>query len=251
MILLDFLSINFWVLVGLLALMAFLYASVGHGGASGYLAVLAIFGLAPALMKQTSLVLNLGVSLLTFIQFYRKGYFKFSLFWPFAMASIPMSYLGAQFTLSDQNYKRILGACLIVAIVRMLANFNSTGTLPKFKFNVIFGLIVGALIGLISGMIGIGGGILLSPILLLFRWTNLKEAAAISALFIFVNSLAGLLGLKSWIPFTDLSIYFWIGGSLIAGFLGARWGAFFASNQFVKYVLAGVLMIASLKLWFV
>ncbi len=238
---------EFWTLLILLGGMAFLYASVGHGGASGYLAVLAIFAVAPAVMKQTALVLNLGVSLLAFYQFYRQKYFRFELFWPFALTSVPMSYLGAQFVLSDANYKRILGICLVIAIVRMLATFKS----DEQRFvSLPLALIFGAVIGLFSGMIGIGGGILLSPILLLMRWATLKEAAAISALFIFVNSVAGLLGLKNGIH-VDQTLVFWITSALVGGMFGARWGAQIASNKAVKWVLALVLLIASAKLWFV
>lgn len=227
--------------------MAFFYASVGHGGASGYLAVLAIFAVAPAVMKQTALVLNLGVSLLAFYQFYRQKYFRFELFWPFALTSVPMSYLGAQFVLSDANYKRILGICLVIAIVRMLATFKSN---EQRSVSLPLALIFGAVIGLFSGMIGIGGGILLSPILLLMRWASLKEAAAISALFIFVNSVAGLFGLKNGIH-VDQTLVFWIISALVGGMFGARWGAQIASNKAVKWVLALVLLIASVKLWFV
>ncbi len=238
---------EFWTLLILLGGMAFLYASVGHGGASGYLAVLAIFAVAPAVMKQTALVLNLGVSLLAFYQFYRQKYFRFELFWPFALTSVPMSYLGAQFVLSDANYKRILGICLVIAIVRMLATFKS----DEQRFvSLPLALIFGAVIGLFSGMIGIGGGILLSPILLLMRWASLKEAAAISALFIFVNSVAGLFGLKNGIH-VDQTLVFWITSALVGGMFGARWGAQIASNKAVKWVLALVLLIASVKLWFV
>ncbi|MEY4273512.1 MAG: hypothetical protein RL638_460 [Bacteroidota bacterium] len=227
--------------------MAFLYASVGHGGASGYLAVLAIFAVAPEVMKQTALVLNLGVSLLAFYQFYRQKYFRFELFWPFALTSVPMSYLGAQFVLSDANYKRILGICLVIAIVRMLATFKSD---EQRSVSLPLALIFGAVIGLFSGMIGIGGGILLSPILLFMRWASLKEAAAISALFIFVNSVAGLFGLKNGIH-VDQTLVFWITSALVGGMFGARWGAKIASNKAVKWVLALVLLIASVKLWFV
>ncbi len=238
---------EFWTLLILLGGMAFLYASVGHGGASGYLAVLAIFAVAPSVMKQTALVLNLGVSLLAFYQFYRQKYFRFELFWPFALTSVPMSYLGAQFVLSDANYKRILGVCLVIAIVRMLATFKSD---EQRAVSLPLALIFGAVIGLFSGMIGIGGGILLSPILLLMRWASLKEAAATSALFIFVNSVAGLFGLKNGIQ-VDQTLIFWIISALLGGMFGARWGAQIASNKSVKWVLALVLLIASVKLWFV
>ncbi len=115
----------------------------------------------------------------------------------------------------------------------------------------VIGVFTGAAIGLLSGMIGIGGGIILSPLLLLFRWVSLKEAAAVSALFIFVNSVSGLAGLKTWIPLDQSQMIYWLAASLVGGFLGARWGAAIASNVKVKWILALVLVIASLKLWFV
>lgn len=235
-------------LILLLAIMAFLYASVGHGGASGYLAVMAIFAIAPLVMKQTALLLNLGVSLMSFIAFYRQGYFKWNLFWPFALGSIPAAFLGARIPLSDSTYKQILGACLFLAVIRMVVTLKESK--PR-KLNLGMGVLAGAAIGVLSGMIGIGGGIILSPLLLLFRWASLKQAAAASALFIFVNSVSGLVGLKTWIPMDQSQMMYWLAASLVGGFLGARWGAAIASNVKVKWILALVLIIASLKLFFV
>ena len=228
--------------------MAFLYASVGHGGASGYLAVMALFAIAPPVMKQTALLLNLGVSLMSFIAFYRQGYFKWTLFWPFALGSIPAAYLGARIPLADSTYKQILGACLFLAVIRMVVTLKESE--PR-KLYLGMGVLAGAAIGVLSGMIGIGGGIILSPLLLLFRWASLKQAAAVSALFIFVNSVAGLAGLKTWIPLDQSQMMYWLAASLVGGFLGARWGASIASNVKVKWILALVLIIASIKLFFV
>lgn len=235
-------------LILLLAIMAFLYASVGHGGASGYLAIMAIFAIAPPVMKQTALLLNLGVSLMSFIAFYRQGYFIWNLFWPFALGSIPAAFLGARIPLTDSTYKQILGACLFLAVIRMVVTLKESE--PR-KLNLGMGVLAGAAIGVLSGMIGIGGGIILSPLLLLFRWASLKEAAAVSALFIFVNSVSGLAGLKTWIPMDQSQMMYWLAASLVGGFLGARWGAAIASNVKVKWILALVLIIASLKLFFV
>ncbi|MHA8082693.1 sulfite exporter TauE/SafE family protein [Aquirufa sp. A-Brett2-15D] len=235
-------------LILLLALMAFLYASVGHGGASGYLAVMALFLIAPPVMKQTALLLNLGVSLMSFIAFYRQGYFKWNLFWPFALGSIPAAFIGARIPLTDSTYKQILGACLLLAVIRMVVTLKES---EPCKLNLGLGVLAGSLIGLLSGMIGIGGGIILSPLVLLFRWASLKEAAAVSALFIFVNSVSGLAGLKTWIPLDQSQIMYWLAASLVGGFLGARWGAAIASNAKVKWILALVLLIASIKLFFV
>lgn len=235
-------------LILLLAIMAFLYASVGHGGASGYLAVMALFAIAPPVMKQTALLLNLGVSFMSFIAFYRQGYFKWTLFWPFAIGSIPAAFLGARIPLTDSTYKQILGACLFLAVIRMVITLKEAE--PR-KLNLGMGVLAGAAIGILSGMIGIGGGIILSPLVLLFRWASLKEAAAVSALFIFVNSVSGLAGLKTWIPLDQSQMLYWLVASLVGGFLGARWGAGIASNVKVKWILALVLVIASFKLWFV
>lgn len=239
---------DFWLILVLLGTMAFLYASVGHGGASGYLAVLALFSVAPVVMKQSALLLNLGVSLMSFVAFYQQGFFKWRLFWPFALGSIPAAFMGAKIPLSESTYKQVLGACLLIAVFRMLTSLRES---QVKKLPLWAGLTAGSCIGLLSGMIGIGGGIILSPVLLLFRWANLKEAAAVSALFIFVNSLSGLAGLKIWVPLDQTSLIYWLLVSLLGGFLGARWGARFASNTNVKWVLALVLIIASGKLWFV
>ncbi|MFD3393100.1 sulfite exporter TauE/SafE family protein [Aquirufa sp. OSTEICH-129V] len=239
---------DFWLILVLLGTMAFLYASVGHGGASGYLAVLALFSVSPVVMKQSALLLNLGVSLMSFMAFYQQGFFKWRLFWPFALGSIPAAFIGAKIPLSESTYKQVLGACLLIAVFRMLTSLRESQSKPLPLWA---GLTAGSFIGLLSGMIGIGGGIILSPVLLLFRWANVKEAAAVSALFIFVNSLSGLAGLKTWVPLDQSSLIYWLLVSLLGGFLGARWGARFASNTKVKWVLALVLIIASGKLWFV
>jgi uncharacterized membrane protein YfcA len=159
-----------------------------------------------------------------------------------------MAFIGARIPLTDSTYKQILGACLILAVIRMLVSLKD-GTSRNLP--ALIGVLTGAVIGLLSGMIGIGGGIILSPLLLLFRWASLKEAAAVSALFIFVNSVSGLAGLKTWIPLDQNQMVFWLAASLLGGFLGARWGAAIASNQKVKWILALVLLIASVKLWLV
>ena len=174
-------------------MVAFLYASVGHGGASGYLALMALFSVAPLVMKPTALLLNLCVSLTSFIQFYRGGHFKRKIFWPFALTSIPAAYAGGLIVVDGTVYKKILGLLLLLPVVRFLF-FNNGDPDEKKSSNFRLSLLVGALIGFLSGLIGIGGGILLSPVLLLLKWTDQKETAAISALFIFVNSLSGLAG---------------------------------------------------------
>lgn len=243
-------DITFVIFILLLSLVAFLYSSVGHGGASGYLAVMALFGVAPAMMKSSALVMNLFVSAISFIGFYRAGHFKWRLFWPFAVASIPMAFLGGMMVLSDSAYKKILAVCILVSIARLLYQFRADDR-PVSDIPVGAGLLSGGAIGLVSGMIGIGGGILLSPLMLLMRWAAIKETAAVSALFIFVNSLSGLVGQlqKGGIQLTDHLQY-----AVVATIAGGLLGSYFGSQKFniptLRYLLALGLTIACLKLLF-
>ncbi|MFC6095368.1 sulfite exporter TauE/SafE family protein [Flavobacterium qiangtangense] len=233
----------------LLFFVAFLYAAVGHGGASGYLALMALYGVAPEEMKPTALVLNLFVSMTSFIQYYRGGYFSKKLFLPIAGASIPLAFVGGMITVEENIYKRILGILLLFPVIRFFF-FKNVADSELKSHNVTIAIFTGGIVGLLSGMIGIGGGIILSPILLLLQWTNQKQTAAISAAFIFVNSVAGLGGmLTQGISFTgDMVMY------IIVAFIGGLLGAYLGSKKFnqdvLKYVLATVLLMASYKLLF-
>lgn len=229
---------------------AFLYASIGHGGASGYLAVMALFGIAPQHMKSAVLLLNLLVSLMSFLQYWHKGHFKARLFWPFAMASIPAAFVGALLPIWNNLYKQLLGACLLLSVFRLVmhpSQEDSEVHPPRWSI----ALLTGALIGLLSGILGIGGGILLSPLLLLFHWANMKQTAAVSALFIFVNSLAGIIGMTIQGTQINPQVIYW----LIIAFAGGLSGAYLGSKKFnftvLKYILAIVLLLASVKLLFV
>jgi uncharacterized protein len=235
-------------LLTLLSIIAFLYSSVGHGGASGYLAVMALMGISSAVMKPSALVMNLAVSLFSFIGFYRAGHFKMKLFLPFALASVPMAFYGGTMSLSDSVYKKILAVCILISILRMVYQFNQKDVANR-PIPVWAGLLSGGMIGLLSGMIGIGGGIILSPLMLLMRWSNLKETAAVSALFIFVNSLSGLYGQmqKGGIHLTDNMQW-----AVLATIIGGLFGSYFGSKKFnlptLRYMLALGLLIACLKL---
>ena len=243
-------DLTLFLLLALLSVVAFLYSSVGHGGASGYLAVMALVGVAPLMMKPSALVMNLAVSLISFIGFYKAGHFRLKLFLPFAVASIPMAFWGGTMTLSDSIYKKILAVCLIISILRLLYQFRNASQENR-EIPLWAGLLSGGLIGLLSGMIGIGGGIILSPLMLLMRWATLKETAAVSALFIFVNSLSGLFGQmnKGGIHLTDNLQY-----AVLATIFGGLLGSYFGSQKFnvptLRYLLALGLTIASLKLMF-
>src|SRR4029078_6810603 len=231
----------------LLFLVAFLYSSVGHGGASGYLALMALFSITPEVMKPTALLLNLFVSLTSFIQFYRGKHFNWKLFLPFAIGSVPMAYLGGLRTLHDDIYKKILGVLLLIPIIRFLL-FANIKVDELRKPNFYLSLVIGAAIGFLSGLIGIGGGIILSPVLLLLKWSNMQQTAAISALFIFVNSAAGFTAqLQKGINFSA-DMYAYVGVAFVGGLCGAYFGSLKFKSNILKYLLAVVLSVAAYKL---
>lgn len=238
------LEILFYVL---LVLVAFLYSSVGHGGASGYLALMAFFSFSPETMRPIALLLNIFVSLIAFIQYYRAGFFRWNLFWPYALASFPAAFIGGMITVDVGFYKKTLAVLLLFSVVKLLGiKFNTASF--DLKQNVFLALLIGAIIGLFSGMIGIGGGIILSPILLLLQWADMKKTAAASALFIFVNSIAGLAGLftKGFEFKTEMG--WMIVLALIGGIAGSHFGANKFKSEFLNKILAIVLIIASIKL---
>lgn len=236
-----------WFLLLLFAV-AFLYASIGHGGASGYLALMVLFGVAAAEMKSSALLLNLFVSGIAFYQFYRGGHFRWKLFYPFAIVSIPLAFLGAQISIDPFWYKKILAVCLILAIMRILGIFSKEKKEIR-NVSIIFALSIGGVIGLLSGMIGIGGGIILSPLILLMGWGTLKETAAVSALFIFVNSFSGLSGLVAQGISFHSQMFVMVIVALLGGTLGAYFGSFRFNNLFVKNSLTFVLAVAIIKLF--
>ena len=238
------LSILFYIL---LVAVAFLYASVGHGGASGYLSLMAVFNMPPEVMKPTALLLNIFVSLIAFSQFYTANYFRWKLFLPLSITSIPMSFVGGLIVVDGNVYKKILGILLLFPVVRFIA-FNKKEVINLKQHSFALALLIGAVIGLLSGMIGIGGGIILSPVLLLLRWTDQKQAAAISALFIFVNSLSGLAGqLYNGISFNQ-NMLLYVLLALSGGVIGSWFGARKFKQDVLKKILAFVLLIAIIKL---
>jgi uncharacterized protein len=234
----------------LLLLVAFLYASVGHGGASGYLALMALFGMSVAVMRPTALVLNLFVAGASFVQYYRAQHFKKEICWPLVVASIPMSYVGALITIQTGIYKKILGIMLLLSVLRFLLP-EKTGAGKARPANKIALFIIGGTIGFVSGLIGIGGGVILSPILLLLHWTNQKQTAAISAIFIFLNSVAGLIGQyhAGTLSFTP-AMYAYIGIAFAGGLAGSYLGAARLKQSVLKYILVAVLLVAIFHLLF-
>lgn len=222
-----------------------LYSSVGHAGASGYLAAMALFGVAPATMRPASLVLNILVATIATARFSLAGCFSWGVFWPFAVASVPFAFLGGAITLSGSQYKQLVGVVLLFAAYRLATNrVPSTGRgIPVWA-----GLLSGAGIGLLSGLTGTGGGIFLSPLLLFMGWAETKQSAGVSAAFILVNSIAGILGLMTKPVLFPSALPWWAVSVCIGGLIGAEFGSQKLGNQTLRRLLALVLVIAAGKL---
>lgn len=231
----------------LLPLVAFLYASVGHGGASGYLTLMALWSFPVSVMKPTALVLNLFVAAASFLLYARKGHFNKRLFLAFAVASVPMAFLGGTIEVEAGLYKKILAVLLVFAILRMLGVFGRSDVAVR-EVPLWHGLAVGAAIGFFSGLIGIGGGIILTPVILLMGWGGMKEAAGVSAAFIWVNSASGLAGHLSRGITIDPQAWLLVSIAIVGGGLGALMGSTRFSNVLLTRMLAGVLAIAAFKL---
>src|SRR5437667_4647631 len=173
-------------------LIAFLYSTVGHAGASGYIAVMTLWGLAPTVIRPTALVLNILVASIGAFQFWRAGHFVWKLFWPFALLSIPAAYFGGYLQPSASVLRILIGLVLLFSAVRLI--FRRCDPPEVISPSRPMAIGVGAGIGFLSGLTGTGGGIFLTPLLLFCRWARTKQASAVSALFILVNSIAGLVG---------------------------------------------------------
>jgi uncharacterized protein len=227
---------------------AVLYSSVGHGGASGYLAAMALFGIAPAVMKPTALVLNIIVAAIATLKFYRAGCFERSLFWQLALGSIPWAFLGGSIAIPTQIYKPIVGLVLLYAAARLGLFSSNSGTQPPRSLPIWLAIGLGMAIGFLSGLTGVGGGIFLSPLLLLMGWATMKQAAGVSAAFILVNSIAGLLGYLTKFPTLPSSLWYWAIAAAVGGWMGSEYGSKRIGSKRLQLLLAVVLTIAGLKL---
>ncbi len=229
-----------------IAAIAFLYSSVGHAGASGYIAVMTLVGIAPLTIRPVALTLNICVACLTTWQFWRAGHFSWRLFWPFALLAVPAAYLGGYLRLPNEVLQVILGAVLMFSAWRLVMKpiAESEARVPSLP--VAIGS--GAVLGFMAGLTGTGGGIFLTPLLLLMKWSKTKTAAAVSALFILLNSAAGLLGnLAATREIPSMTAYL-----ALAAVTGGALGSYLGSRRFevmtIKRLLAAVLLVAGLKL---
>lgn len=234
-------------------IVATLYSSVGHAGASGYLAVMALLSFAPTSIKPISLVLNCLVALIASVQYIREGYFDRKIFLSFIVTSLPLAFVGGYIALSPQYFKLLAGIFLVVsAILLLLKAFKKQEHITSVKeIPLHWGLGLGAVIGLISGLIGVGGGIFLSPILIMAGWITVRNASGVSALFIFCNSVAGLLGHISALKTIDFNVIYWSIAVIIGGFIGSHLGIKKFNNKAIIICLFLVLLSAGLKFIFV
>jgi uncharacterized membrane protein YfcA len=231
-----------------ITLVAFLYSSVGHAGASGYIAVMTLCGLSATFIRPTALVLNILVATIGSFQFWRAGYFSWRLFWPFALFSVPAAYLGGYLPVPADLLKILIGAVLLFSAARLFFRHGDPpDTAPP---PVPLAIATGAGIGFLSGLTGTGGGIFLTPLLLLCGWAWIREAAAVSALFILVNSIAGLVGyISSGRPVPNFAWVLAV-AAVIAGTLGSHLGSRRFPVRTISLILATVLVLAGCKLIF-
>lgn len=235
-------------LIGGIAVVAFLYSSVGHAGASGYIAVMTLCGLTATFIRPTALVLNILVATIGALQFWRAGHFAWRLFWPFALLSVPCAFAGGYLHVASPVLKPLLGCVLLFSAVRL---FFRHGDAPETKEPPRgSAVVVGAGIGFLSGLTGTGGGIFLTPLLLFCRWTYTRRAAAISVVFILVNSVSGLIGYVS--SGRGVPQQAWL--LAIAAVGAGTAGSFLGSRRFpvrtISLLLATVLLVAAYKLIF-
>jgi len=228
---------------------AFFYSSVGHGGATGYLAALALLGIAPVSAKVAVLLTNVLVASVALWRFWRAGYFDWKILLWFAVASVPCAVLGSKIQISPHTYKLILGSVLTIAgLILLFRSRWQTDDVAMRKFFWPLALVIGAVLGFLAGLTGIGGGVFLSPLLYLFRWVKPKTTGGIAAGFIIVNSIAGLVG-AGWEKITHAGPLLWLTlPAVIGALLGTHFGARRWSSVTFSRVLAAVLVFAGGKL---
>lgn len=230
---------------------AVLYSSVGHGGASGYLASMGLVGIAPALMRPTALVMNIFVASISLYKFSRAAGFKWRLFLPFAITSVPMAFLGGRIHLPVAWFGALVGLVLLFSAVRLFLETRTTRLEPRPVTGpppIPLAMVIGAAIGLLAGLTGVGGGIFLSPLLVLLGWSTVRDSAAPTAAFIVINSISGLVGLLTRQPALPDALPYWVMAVIAGGLIGASVGARRLDNRALRQALAAVLVIAGGKM---
>jgi uncharacterized membrane protein YfcA len=229
---------------------ALLFALAGHTGASAYLAIFGLLGMTPDVIKPSVLALNIVVASITTYKFARAGHFSWRLIWPFILTSVPFSFLGGLISLPTPVYRILVAVVLVYASLRMLFDVpNKDGTQPDFP-PIWLSLLLGAGIGFTGGLIGMGGGILLSPILLLTNWAGPQLTAGTIAVFVLVNSISGLLGHWSVSMHLPSQFLIWGAVALVGGWIGAEIGSRRLSATTIRRMLGVILLVAGLRMFF-
>lgn len=237
-------------IAGLICLAAALYTSIGHGGASAYLAIMALFAVPAATMKPTALVLNLIASALTAARFIRAGQFNPRLFWMFAIPAIPMAFLGGRFALPPEYYRPLVGIVLWAAAARLLWSKPLPCLFDVRAPSLRIAVPTGAGLGLLAGLTGTGGGIFLSPLILLLGWEEPRKTSGVAAAFILANSAAGLAGALPSLRHLSPELPWFAGASLVGAVIGTSFGVSRLPRPVLLQVLGVVLTIAGAKLIF-
>ena len=243
-----------WLLGALFFIVAVLYSSVGHAGASGYIAAMALLGFAPDAVRPTALALNLLVGGIGLFRWWRGGHVRWRNVLPFVLASAPAAFLAAQVTLSRGSYSLLLGLVLLVAAVGVFRSASQALALDAQsegrRVPWIAGLLVGAAIGVLSGLTGTGGAIFLTPLLLFARWMPTRDASGTSVAFVWINSLTGLAGLLHATGTLPTMLPLWLGIVAIGALLGSQLGLRWLPVKQLRYALSLVLLVAAGKLLF-
>jgi uncharacterized membrane protein YfcA len=235
-------------LAALIFAAALLYSSVGFAGGSGYLAAMALFGVAPTVMRPAALTLNICVAAIASAKYYRAGAFSWPVFWPFAAASVPFAFIGGALSLPGGVYRPILGGALVYAGWLCFWRSAVEGGVETRRPHLPLMAAVGAAIGLVAGLTGLGGGIFLSPLILLTGWARTRVVSGIAAAFILVNSAAGLLGLLSQSTVLPGQLPLWAVAAALGGLLGSELGSRHLSNTTIQRLLAVILGAAGLRM---
>lgn len=238
------------ILAVLILVIATLYSSVGQGGTSGYLAAMALAGIAPVIMRPAALGLSVLVSAIGVVRFYRAGHFHWAVLWPFLIGSVPLAAVGGSLRLPDSIYSPAVGILLLVSAVTLIWRVPDRGEDAPPGVPVAWAVISGAVIGLISGLTGVGGGLLLSPLLLLTGWAGIRQTAGVSAAFILLNALAALVANLTSGGTLPAAFPIWTVAAVVGGLVGTELGTRRLQGRTMRFVLAAILALSSLKLIF-
>ncbi len=235
-------------LIPLLFIAALLFSSVGHGGATAYLAAMALVAVTPETMRPAALILNIFVASIALYKFYQVRAFSIQLFLPLALSAVPFAFVGGLLTLPGHFYKPVIGITLVFAGWHIFSGAKKIGIEQIKQVSTVTLILIGSALGFLSGLTGIGGGVFLSPILLGFKWAETKVVSGVAAGFILVNSMSGLIGVMTKSPTLPTHLPYWVAAVILGGLLGSVYGSRKLANPTIRKILAVILVFAGLKM---